>query len=150
MFATVRLCLFFAYLYFEVRKYSLHSYMSVNWINIQARKKDSMPDRATKDKLRSIQAWNGVVMLLYSIQIVMFCQCLRCFGQICNHFMCLNFGLIEHIASFQLILFNMLPIIPLFVDLLYLLMQRVNPAHLYDLVEAKLKKMESQHSFEVK
>ena len=89
-------------------------------------------------------------MLLYSIQLLMACQFLRSAGQIWHHFLCLNFGLIEHIFSFQLIVLMIIPALPLFVDVCFIFMQRVNPPLLFDVIKAKLRKLEETHSFETK
>ena len=42
-----------------------------------------------------------------------------------------------------------MPVLPLFIDVVYIFMQRVNPPHLFDHISNKLKKMENEMEFKV-
>ena len=63
---------------------------------------------------------------------------LRSVGQIYSHFLCLNLGMIENVFTFQLIIVLLLPSIPLLIDTSYILVNRVCPPLLYDVVLEKI------------
>lgn len=95
---------------------------------------DTMPDRETKSRILAMKEWNGFVMLIYSIQMVMLCQIIRSIGPIIKSGFHTVYNPVEYVIVFQLIVAMLFIEVPPFFDVCFILMQRVNPPHLFDLV----------------
>lgn len=50
-------------------------------------------------------------------------------------------GVLQFILSFQMTVLLLVPVLPLFIDLFFILMQRVTPAVLFEVVGAKVDKL---------
>lgn len=95
MFALIRILVLGAYIWLEARKMPLYTYMQVNWMGWPERG-EAIP----KKQLLQVKPWNGFMMNMYSIHLIMFCSLLKSLGQIWSHFLCLNFGLVEYMFTF--------------------------------------------------
>lgn len=141
IFAVIRLVLFGLYLYFEyVAGPPLYTYMHDNWLAHPYRFSNAMSQ--AKMKTRECLRWDGQSFLQYSIQVILMCQIMRCFGQVWSHFLCINFGVAEQIFTQQVIILMMLVVSPLLIDVGYILIHRTNPKLLFDIVNYKLQKLE--------
>lgn len=75
MFAIIRILVLSSYLWFEAKKTPLYTYMQVNWMG--------WPQRGgptPKKQLLQVKSWNGFMMNLYSIHLLIFCQLLKSLG----------------------------------------------------------------------
>ena len=99
--------------------------------------------KEVKAKILECQMWSGIMMLAYSLQIVLLTHTVRCLGQLWSQVLCLNFGMIEQIFTFQILALLIIPVVPLFFDVFFILMNRVSPPYLLDLLTHKLDKMQT-------
>ena len=151
MFAVIRIFVTGFYIYFEAKKFPLYTYMQANWMGWPKRNRNKygISSPKLKQKLLQIQPWNSYMLNVYSIQLMFCIQFIKAFGQIWKHFLCLNFGLVENIFAFNFQTIMILPVLPLFFDVMAIFMHRVNPPHLFDHVRQKVHRMETNHHFTV-
>lgn len=91
-------------------------------------------------------------MNLLSISLLLICSSIDCVSKLWVNFLCLNFGALENISSIVFGLVIALLSLPLFLDVSFLLLQRVHPKEVSLLIQHEISILEStyDHSLDKK
>jgi len=135
IFAIVRILVILVFLYLESEKVGIQQYMQANWWGWQARMSQ------VKFKLRECLQWNSFRFNVYSVYLLMTCELLENLGLFWSHLLCLNFGLMENVLSLLKGMAIFALAVPLFLDSIFILIQKVTPAHMSTVMEHKMKKI---------
>lgn len=82
-------------------------------------------------------------MNLLSISLLLICSSIDCVAKLWVNFLCLNFGALENISSIVFGLVIAMLSWPLFLDVSYLLLQRVHPKEVSLLIQHELSILET-------
>lgn len=137
MFSFLRLLIICVYLYVEQKELPIQEYMKTNWSNWPS----SINKTQLKIKIKACQSWDSFKFNVYSVSLLMVCELLNNLGNMWVYFVCINLGPIESVLSLLKGVTILVISLPLFFDISYLLLQKVNPSQLITILEDKMKRI---------
>ena len=89
-------------------------------------------------------------MNLLSITLLVVCSSFECLGKLWTYFLCFNMGSFENLSTIVCGCIVVTMQMPLFLDLIGILIQKVNPDALSRLMSDKVTELELKHEIEIK
>jgi hypothetical protein len=83
-----------------------------------------------------------------SVGLLLICSSMACFGQLWEHFLCMNLGMLENLINVSLGMAMSILCLPLLFDVSYLLMQRVHPLELVTIMKHEMTRVKEDHGIE--
>lgn len=131
LFAWIRLLLSILFLFFDQSFLNLTAYMEQK-INQPTDSNKSPETEIEKvfDDINCLTRWNSQKLNKLSVSLLVMCELIDNVGKLWTYFLCINFGQLENLCtiafSIVIVAFQM----PLFLDLAYILLQKVHPSKL--------------------
>lgn len=145
IFAFIRLAMMSAYLYLDLKDSPLlYEYMLDTWLGWPA--SFNQDKKKVKQKVIHNQRWNGALLCVYSVQIVMINHAAKCLGTICSNMIRIDLGLLGFVLHWNFVVAVLAPCWPILFETFQILMLAVTPHWLHLVVKDKLNKLSS--SFE--
>jgi hypothetical protein len=128
------------------KKYDIEDLGSEGNVSTESLKEQNID--ALKLYVKKCSEWDAKRMNLLSISLLLICCFIDCVGKLWVNFLCLNFGALENVSSLFIDFAIASLSMPLFLDVSYLLLQRVHPKEVSQLVTHELQVVERKYAEE--
>lgn len=102
------------------------------------------------DDLSLKNQWDARKLNLLSVSLLVLCECIDSVGKLWTNFLCINFGKLENLSTIAFGFAVVMLQTPLFMDLVYILLQKVHPMELSPIIQREINQVEQKYDILIK